>query len=144
TLSYAALWQQSAAVAQALLRRGVRRGDVVAVQGPRCADGIVAMLAVWRAGATCLPLDAALAPPRRSALLEACAGGRLLSHAPTPPPGALAFHALQADAGTAQPWPPLADTLLLLDADADRVPTAMPMARVGRRVAVDAGALWRI
>lgn len=56
-LSYADLWRASGAVARELERRGVTAGDVVGVRLPRSRDAILAMLAIWRAGATYVPLD---------------------------------------------------------------------------------------
>jgi nonribosomal peptide synthetase DhbF len=56
-LSYADLWRASGAVAGALERRGVTAGDVVGVRLPRSSDAIVAMLAIWRAGAAYFPID---------------------------------------------------------------------------------------
>ncbi|KMS88014.1 hypothetical protein ACZ91_28265 [Streptomyces regensis] len=57
TLSYAALERRSRAVARALTGRGVRPGDRVGICLPRGTDLVVAVLAVWRAGAVYVPLD---------------------------------------------------------------------------------------
>ena len=56
---------------------GVRTGDVVAVGGGRSIDTVVAVLAVLRAGAVVLPLDAAQ-PLARAAELVAESGARLM------------------------------------------------------------------
>ncbi|WP_329422663.1 non-ribosomal peptide synthetase [Streptomyces sp. NBC_01268] len=56
-LTYAALDDRVARVAAGLAARGVGPGDVVGVCVERGADLIVALLAVWRAGAAYLPLD---------------------------------------------------------------------------------------
>ncbi|MEU3031648.1 non-ribosomal peptide synthetase [Streptomyces incarnatus] len=56
-LSYAALERRSGAVARALMERGVRPGDRVGICLPRGTDLVVAVLAVWRAGAVYVPLD---------------------------------------------------------------------------------------
>ncbi|MEU4312347.1 amino acid adenylation domain-containing protein, partial [Nocardia sp. NPDC024068] len=44
--------------------RGVRAGDLVGVALPRTADLVIALLAVWRAGGTYLPLDPEHPVPR--------------------------------------------------------------------------------
>ncbi|MGW2014250.1 non-ribosomal peptide synthetase/type I polyketide synthase [Streptomyces sp. NPDC001927] len=56
-LTYGELEQASAALAGRLRARGVGAGDVVAVCLPKSPELIVALLAVWRAGAAYLPLD---------------------------------------------------------------------------------------
>jgi non-ribosomal peptide synthetase component F len=57
-LTYRRLWESSNAIRDSLERSGVRQGDVVAVAAARGAEAIAGLLGVWRAGATCLPLDA--------------------------------------------------------------------------------------
>ncbi|MFD3943866.1 amino acid adenylation domain-containing protein [Streptomyces sp. NPDC058579] len=56
-LTYGELERASAALAGRLRARGVGAGDVVAVCLPKSPELIVALLAVWRAGAAYLPLD---------------------------------------------------------------------------------------
>ncbi|WP_169946195.1 non-ribosomal peptide synthetase [Microbispora sp. H11081] len=56
-ITYAELDRRAARLAAALRERGVRRGDVVGVCLPRSAEAIVALLAVWRAGAAYLPFE---------------------------------------------------------------------------------------
>ncbi|MGW0182669.1 amino acid adenylation domain-containing protein [Nocardia sp. NPDC003345] len=51
-------------LARRLRDRGVRAGDLVGVALPRTADLVVALLAVWRAGGTYLPLDPEHPVPR--------------------------------------------------------------------------------
>nr|CAD91212.1 putative non-ribosomal peptide synthetase, modules 4-6 [Nonomuraea gerenzanensis] len=57
TLSYAGLDRESDRLAGHLARRGVRRGDRVGVLMERGADLIVALLAVWKAGAAQVPVN---------------------------------------------------------------------------------------
>lgn len=56
-VSYAELDALSAAGAARLERAGVRRGDVVAVAGPRSIALVAALIAVLRCGAAYLPVD---------------------------------------------------------------------------------------
>ncbi|MEA2137022.1 MAG: hypothetical protein QOG56_172 [Solirubrobacteraceae bacterium] len=98
-LTYAQLWEQSGLVADALRAHGLSHGDVVAVEMPRCADLVVALLAIVRAGAAYLPLDAH-APADRTAGILADARATLTLHAePGAPPqdtGRLSVPALLA------------------------------------------------
>jgi amino acid adenylation domain-containing protein len=57
TLSYRELWQNSGWLAGQLARRGIGRGDVVAIALDRGTDLVVAMLGIIRAGAAYLPVD---------------------------------------------------------------------------------------
>jgi len=77
TLTYADLERESRWRAHQLLAEGVRAGDVVGVCVPRCADMVVAVLAVARAGAVLLPLDASY-PAARLAHIIADAAPRLI------------------------------------------------------------------
>ncbi len=56
-LSYAELDLRATRLARQLLHRGVRAGDLVGICLPRCADLVVALLAVLRTGAAYLPMD---------------------------------------------------------------------------------------
>ncbi|KZL22640.1 non-ribosomal peptide synthetase [Pseudovibrio sp. WM33] len=69
-LNYKELNERSAQVASALRGHGVKNGDVVAVCLPRSQELIVVMLAILKAGATVVPLDAASPPDRQSAILS--------------------------------------------------------------------------
>ncbi|CAN5525453.1 N/A [soil metagenome] len=69
TLSYDALDARAGTLAAALRTHGVGAGDVVAICLPRSIDQIVAMCAVWRAGAAYLPLDPAWPEARRAAFV---------------------------------------------------------------------------
>ncbi|MEU9124888.1 non-ribosomal peptide synthetase [Streptomyces sp. NPDC048506] len=68
TLTYAQLDSVARALAGYLERHGVRRGDAVALLMARSARTVVAQLALWRAGAVCVPLDPAHPRPRTEAL----------------------------------------------------------------------------
>lgn len=54
--TYAQLREQALAVAATLRERGVRRGDAVAVMGPKTAEQIPALLGIHAAGAVYLPI----------------------------------------------------------------------------------------
>lgn len=71
TLDYAALDRKSAALADDLIRRGTGRDTIVAVALDRSLDLVVALVAVLRAGAAYLPLDASNPPARVKAILDA-------------------------------------------------------------------------
>ncbi|MED5813075.1 amino acid adenylation domain-containing protein [Mycolicibacterium sp. 050232] len=55
-LSYAELQDKVLAVAAALQSRGVCRGEVVAVLGPKCVEQVIALLAISMVGAAYLPV----------------------------------------------------------------------------------------
>ncbi|MFG2209382.1 amino acid adenylation domain-containing protein [Streptomyces sp. NPDC048638] len=76
TLTYAQLVSSARALAGHLRGHGVRQGDSVALLMPRCARTVVAQLALWWAGAVCVPLDPAH-PRSRSEALTADAGATL-------------------------------------------------------------------
>jgi amino acid adenylation domain-containing protein len=56
-MDYAALDQATHALAQALRRRGIGRGDIVGVSVPRSLGMLVAVLGILRSGAAYVPLD---------------------------------------------------------------------------------------
>ncbi|MEU1985611.1 amino acid adenylation domain-containing protein [Nocardia sp. NPDC019395] len=59
--------------------QGVRTGDLVGVALPRTADLVVALLAVWRAGATYLPLDPEHPVPRLRTMIDDAAPALVLT-----------------------------------------------------------------
>ncbi|HET6287832.1 MAG TPA: amino acid adenylation domain-containing protein [Amycolatopsis sp.] len=63
-LTYRRLDELADRLAGRLTGRGVRRGGRVAVMLDRSAELLVALLAVWKAGAAYVPVDAAYPPPR--------------------------------------------------------------------------------
>jgi amino acid adenylation domain-containing protein len=76
-VSYAELDARVARLAAELRRHGAATGDVIGVCLGRSADAVVALLAVWRAGAAYLPLDPGYPDPRL-AFLIADSGARLV------------------------------------------------------------------
>ncbi|GHH79759.1 hypothetical protein GCM10018781_58580 [Kitasatospora indigofera] len=79
SLSFAELDRRTAVLAGALRAHGVGRGDRVGVHLPRTAELVVALLAVWRAGAAYVPLDPAYPAPRLALMAEDAALALLIS-----------------------------------------------------------------
>ncbi|MFB4390690.1 MULTISPECIES: amino acid adenylation domain-containing protein [unclassified Pseudomonas] len=75
-VSHAQLQDAIVALDQRLHRHGVMPGDRVALLMPRCREQVIAMLAVWRAGAVCVFLDPKQ-PEQRLARLLADSQARL-------------------------------------------------------------------
>ena len=69
TLTLAQLQKQSNQLANWLIKRGLNKGDIVALVMPRSIDFVLAMLAVVKAGAAYLPLDASLPKGRIDTVL---------------------------------------------------------------------------
>ncbi|MGW1602965.1 amino acid adenylation domain-containing protein, partial [Streptomyces eurythermus] len=69
-LTYRRLDEHAGRLAGRLISRGVRRGDRVAVMMDRSADLLVTLLAVWKAGAVYVPVDASY-PAKRVAFMVA-------------------------------------------------------------------------
>ncbi len=69
TLDYRSLNQRANRLARAMRALGVMPGALVALNLPRGADLIVAILAAWRAGAAYLPVEPQWPEARRQALL---------------------------------------------------------------------------
>ena len=78
-LSYAALDGRANQLAQHLRRAGAGPGSLVCVCLPRSTDLIVALLAVWKAGAAYVPLDPDHPPQRWGWLLADCGANLLLT-----------------------------------------------------------------
>ncbi|AZQ32224.1 amino acid adenylation domain-containing protein [Streptomyces cyaneochromogenes] len=70
SLSYAELDARSSRLARLLVERGARAERFVAVALPRSADLVVALLAVWKAGAAYLPLDTEYPAERLAYMLQ--------------------------------------------------------------------------
>nr|WP_262982590.1 non-ribosomal peptide synthetase [Rhodococcus sp. MTM3W5.2] len=70
SLSYRDLDRRSTALAHDLIRRGVGADDVVALLLPRSVEWIVAMLAVWKAGAAYAPIDPTYPVERIESVIE--------------------------------------------------------------------------
>ncbi|MET8723655.1 non-ribosomal peptide synthetase [Streptomyces misionensis] len=123
-LSYADLERRSRAVARALTGRGVRPGDRVGICLPRGTDLVVAVLAVWRAGAVYVPLDPEYPVERLRFIVADTApavvlGDRDLPAALRDTPGVLPLD--MADAG--------ADTAVPADGEGDGAAPADPAGR---------------
>lgn len=69
SLSYAQLVSSARCLAAHVRAHGVRPGDRVGLLVPRSARTVVAQLALWWAGAACVPLDPAHPRPRTDAML---------------------------------------------------------------------------
>lgn len=78
-LSYANLEARSRIIAERLIDRGVARGGVVAVTGPRSVGRVAAMLAVLRSGGVLLTLDPALPLARRELMVSEARARHLLA-----------------------------------------------------------------
>jgi amino acid adenylation domain-containing protein len=79
-LSYVELRVAAARLAAMLRRAGVGPGAVVGLHLPRVPELLVAMLAVWQAGAAYLPLDPAYPAARLTFMLEDSGARLVLSH----------------------------------------------------------------
>ncbi|QSB03976.1 AMP-binding protein [Natronoglycomyces albus] len=86
-LTYRDLQQRAEEVAGALIEQGARPGELVALDLPRGAEAIVAILAVHYAGLAYVPLDPGASPERRDAIIaSAVPRMRLSSPLPTGTP----------------------------------------------------------
>ncbi|MET7333129.1 amino acid adenylation domain-containing protein [Nonomuraea sp. NPDC005650] len=83
-VTYAELERRVARLAGELAARGAREGDLVGLRSGRSVEAVVAMLAIWRAGAAYVPLDPEYPPER----LRAMAAGTSLVVAGGIEPGA--------------------------------------------------------
>ncbi|HVH36018.1 MAG TPA: amino acid adenylation domain-containing protein [Tahibacter sp.] len=70
TLTFRALDEQAEALAGFLHAQGVRNGDLVGVCLPRSPDALIAVLAVWKAGAAYVPLDPEQPAPRHAFIAQ--------------------------------------------------------------------------
>lgn len=86
SLSYMALWQQSALLARRLVASGVGEGEPVGICVPRDEQMPLALLAVLRSGAAYVPLDPDLPDARLRYMLECARVNHVLigSHGPVP------------------------------------------------------------
>ncbi len=106
SLTYRELALRSDSLAQHLIARGVRPGDLVAVSQRRSLDLLVSLLAVWKAGAAYVPLDPEYPRERIEAILADSAARFYLTHA-------------------AVSWRPEAISVVDLDAERDAIAHAM-------------------
>jgi amino acid adenylation domain-containing protein len=92
-LTYAELNGASTSLAAYLRQCGTRRGDLVAVCVERSAEMVVALLAIWKAGAAYVPLDSHFPQARLDLILEDAAPRTIITEA------ALAHRFAQGTAG---------------------------------------------
>lgn len=78
-MSYAELDERSTRWAQALCAQGVARGDLVGLMVQRSIEMLVAIWAVWKAGAAHVPMDPAYPPERLRSMLQEAPLKALLS-----------------------------------------------------------------
>jgi amino acid adenylation domain-containing protein len=100
-LTYAELDARVSVLAAALAEQGVRRGDRVGICLARTVDLPVAVLAVWRAGASYLPLDPEYPSDRLSFMLDDARPVLVIADRPLPSTARV----LAADARPAGPMP---------------------------------------
>ncbi|MFI6231265.1 amino acid adenylation domain-containing protein [Micromonospora echinospora] len=104
TLTYRELRQRYAATAAELRRRGVGRGDLVAVALPRSATLVTTMLGVLAAGAAFLPLDPDHPADRLAFQLTDSGAAALVAADPVPaPPAWPGLRIRPGELGTAPP-----------------------------------------
>ncbi|WP_434700398.1 amino acid adenylation domain-containing protein [Pseudomonas sp. D1-1] len=98
TLDYATLGAASRSMAARLAGQGIGPGQVVALCMPRCAEQLLATLACWQRGATCLFLDPAQPPQRLAQLLQDSGASLWVTLAHAPEAGAGLAHLVMSDA----------------------------------------------
>ncbi|MGM1058012.1 amino acid adenylation domain-containing protein [Saccharothrix sp. Mg75] len=86
-VTYAQLNARVNRLAHALVARGAGPEQVVALALPRSAEMVVALLAVFKTGAACLPVDPEYPAERISFMLADARPSLLLTHAAFAPPG---------------------------------------------------------
>ena len=82
-LTYAELNAQANRLAHHLIRQGVGQEDVIAVRLPRSADLVVAIIAIFKAGAAYLPIDPDYPADRIAFMLEDARPICVLDYLPT-------------------------------------------------------------
>ena len=87
-LTYAALNARANSLAHALIRRGIRREDRVALRLARSPDAFVAILAILKAGAAYVPVDPEAPQERRDTVVRQAQARLLLTDIPGEPPAA--------------------------------------------------------
>ncbi|GIF17045.1 non-ribosomal peptide synthetase [Actinoplanes teichomyceticus] len=82
-LTYRELDELAGRLSGRLIGRGVRRGDRVAVLLDRSADLVVTLLAIWKAGAAYVPVDAGYPAPRVAFMVADSGASRMVCSAAT-------------------------------------------------------------
>lgn len=85
SVTAADLDRRSNRLARELLRRGVRRDDLVTVSMPTCAEFVVVCAAIWKAGATPQPVAPSLPHDERSELERLARPALVLGTPPVDP-----------------------------------------------------------
>lgn len=80
-LTFRAIDDQAETLAGFLHAQGVRSGDLVGLCLPRSPDFLVAVLAIWKAGAAYVPLDPEQPAPRHAFIAQDAAFRYVLTHA---------------------------------------------------------------
>jgi amino acid adenylation domain-containing protein len=78
-ITYRELNATAGRIAQGLERAGVSHGDLVAVLVDRSPQMIASLLAIWKVGAACIPIDQSLPPARIAFMIEDAAAPFLLT-----------------------------------------------------------------
>ncbi|NDZ18113.1 non-ribosomal peptide synthetase [Variovorax sp. WS11] len=104
-LSHAEFDRRVTQLAQGLRARGAAPGALVALQLPRSLDLVVAIFAVWRTGAGCLPVDPEWPAARREAVLADARPACVLHPVLPPEPAAhdVALEGLEGADGGGEP-----------------------------------------
>ncbi|WP_229689048.1 non-ribosomal peptide synthetase [Puia dinghuensis] len=79
SISYKTLAEKSSRLAHYLQSCGVHKGDAVGLALDRSAEMIIALIAIWKAGAAYIPLDPAYPDERIEFMLKDAAAGILLT-----------------------------------------------------------------
>jgi len=79
-LSYSGLEAESNKLANALIRAGLRSGDLVGLILPKSADVVVTLLAALKCGAAYVPLDVSSPPARLAMMLESASPRWVVAH----------------------------------------------------------------
>ncbi|MCW5978615.1 MAG: amino acid adenylation domain-containing protein [Bryobacteraceae bacterium] len=105
--TYSVLHRRALLVARALLERGLRTGDVVAVTGPPSFGFIAGLLGALLGGGVILPVAVDLPPRRKETLLrEGAARWLVIAGVDPAPPAASGLPAIRIDAGEGTPADP--------------------------------------
>src|SRR5262245_30657339 len=78
-LTYRQLWAQARAIASELVRRGVRRGDRVAIYTNKRVEAVTAIYGAMAAGAAYVPLDPFAPAERLRGIIQSCGVGAILT-----------------------------------------------------------------
>jgi non-ribosomal peptide synthetase component F len=84
-MTYAELWRRAGALAAVLGRRGVNRGDVVALSTERRPYAVASLVGIFRSGAAVLQIDATLPAERQRFMIEDAGVRVLVTDAATAP-----------------------------------------------------------